>query len=186
MKQFKTLIYKIKAKIRAYLAGGQIVFLKTKIKVPLDCSGNKGRISIGDKTSFGDKFAPMSGDGRIILQARERTAFITIGGNASFSNNVTMIARQSISIGDDFLCGDGVRIMDSDFHEIAPELRRIGKGKTSPIVIGNNVWLGAGVMVLKGVNIADHSIVAPGSVVTKDVPSRVIVGGIPARFIRRI
>jgi maltose O-acetyltransferase len=186
MKYLRKVFWRLKAKLGSYRAGGQIVFGKTKIKVPLACAGNKGTIIIGDKSSFGDKYAPMSGDGRILLQARERATDITIGLNTSFSNNVSMIARESISIGNDFLCGDGVRIMDSDFHEVAPEQRLIGKGKTSSIVIGNNVWLGSGVMILKGVIIGDHSIVASGSVVTKNVPGRVIVGGIPSQVIRQI
>lgn len=135
---------------------------------------------------MGYRLAMMKGDGRILLQAREPNAEIEIGDRAEFSNNVVVVSRTSIKIGDDFLCGDGVRIMDSDFHEIDPESRHHGPGKTSPVVIGNNVWLGSGVMVLKGVTIGDHSVIAPGSVVSKSIPSRVVAGGVPARVIKEI
>lgn len=154
--------------------------------VPVRAVGNCGRIKIGKQCSMGFQLAMMKGDGRILLQARETNAEIEIGDRAEFSNNVVVVSRTSVKIGDDFLCGDGVRIMDADFHEVDPELRHLGPGKTSPVVIGNNVWLGSGVMVLKGVTIGDHSVIAPGSVVSKSVPSGVVAGGIPARVIKEI
>lgn len=153
--------------------------------VPVRTKGSTGRITLRGG-GFGYRLAPVSGDGRILIQAREKTARIEIGPAAALSNNIVVIARVSITIGNNFLCGDGVRIMDSDFHELSPELRHTGAGKSERVVIGDNVWLGSGVLVLKGVSIGDHSVIAAGSVVTRSIPSRVIAAGNPAKIIRSI
>lgn len=153
--------------------------------VPVRTKGNVGRITLHGGC-FGYRLAPLIGDGRVLIQAREKTAQIEIGHAAALSNNIAVIARVSITIGNNFLCGDGVRIMDSDFHELSPELRRTGAGKSERVVIGDNVWLGAGVIVLKGVSIGVNSIIAPGSVVTSPIPENVIAGGVPARVIKTL
>ena len=57
---------------------------------------------------------------------------------------------------------------------------------TKPIVIGNDVWIGANAVILPGVTIGNHSVVAAGAVVTKDVPANTMVGGVPAKFIKNI
>jgi maltose O-acetyltransferase len=159
---------------------------KCQMNVPVRGIGSCGDIQIGPNVYFGYGLAPLLGDGRILIQAREKDARIRIGANCSFSNNITIVARQEIIIGDRFLCGDRVSVFDSDFHVVDPENRWKGPGISKPVRIGNNVWLGSNVMVLKGVSIGDHSVVAPGSIVTKDVPSRVVVGGIPAKIIKTI
>lgn len=169
----------------SFRAKGTVAFDAITMDVPVRTIGNKGHICLrGGMYGFRD--APMIGDGRILLQARERDARIEIGCKAAFSNNIAIIARCSIKIGDDFLCGHGVEIMDADFHDVDPVSRHKSVGRCAAVEIGNNVWLGARVVVLKGVRIGDHSVIAPGSVVTKDVPSRVIAGGIPAKVIRSI
>jgi maltose O-acetyltransferase len=82
--------------------------------------------------------------------------------------------------------GDQVAIYDCDFHEINPSTRDRSYGPTSPVVIGNNVWLGSRVIVLKGVTIGDNSVVGAMSVVTKSIPANCVAAGIPARIIRHI
>jgi acetyltransferase-like isoleucine patch superfamily enzyme len=72
--------------------------------------------------------------------------------------------------------------MDSDFHQIHPE-RRSDPGKTAPIRLGENIWVGARVTILKGVQIGRDAVVASGAVVTKNVPVGAIVAGNPARVI---
>lgn len=157
-----------------------------RMDVPVRGIGSCGDIRIGARASFGYRLAAMQGDGRVFLQAREKTARIVIGADCMFSNNVTIGARSEVTIGDLLLCGDRVSIVDSDYHVVSPEHRRDGPGESAPVHIGNNVWLGSNVMILKGVIIGDHSIVAPGSVVTREVPPRTIVGGIPAKPIKAI
>jgi acetyltransferase-like isoleucine patch superfamily enzyme len=81
-------------------------------------------------------------------------------------------------IGDNCLIGPRVEIRDDDAHQV------IGSVRAAPIIIGDNVWVGARATILKGATIGDGAIIAAGAVVTKDVPSRTIVGGNPARVIR--
>jgi maltose O-acetyltransferase len=76
-------------------------------------------------------------------------------------------------------------IMDNNFHRLEPE-RRLETPPSAPVHLGENVWLGGRVIVLPGVTIGDHSVVAAGSVVTHDVPERTIVAGVPARIVRTL
>lgn len=69
-------------------------------------------------------------------------------------------------------------------HELAPERRKITV--PAPIVLGNNVWVGSNSTILRGVTIGDNAVVAAGAVVNKDVAPNTIVGGVPAKLIKRI
>lgn len=71
-------------------------------------------------------------------------------------------------------------------HPFSREGRRAHLATATPVVIGNDVWIGAHVTVLPGVTIGDNVVVAAGAVVTKDVPSNSIVGGVPARILRHL
>ena len=153
--------------------------------MPISVNG-KGRVVIGDRVHFGYSKAPKFGDGGVLLQARDRNARVTIGSRTITSNNISIVAKELIEIGEGCQIGDQVTIYDSDFHEIAPEIRNESEGTPAPVVIGKNVWLGSRVMVLKGVTIGDHSVIAAGSVVAKSIPARCLAAGIPARVIRDI
>jgi acetyltransferase-like isoleucine patch superfamily enzyme len=78
--------------------------------------------------------------------------------------------------------------MDNDVHQINYIERKANKGKvkSAPIVIEDDVWLGANVMVLKGVTIGARSIIGAGSVVTKSIPSDCIAAGTPAKVIKSL
>lgn len=157
---------------------------KVRIHVPIRAEG-PGSLFIGEKTILGYELGPRQGSGAILLLAAAPEVSIRIGANCSFNNDITLIAEKSITIGDDCLIGDGVRIVDSDFHGLAPDKRR-GPGESSPVTLGKNVWLGSRAMVLKGVTIGDNAVVAAGSIVTKDVPADTLVAGVPAKPIKRI
>jgi len=109
---------------------------------------------------------------------------IRVGRNVFINQNCTFYGLGGLDIGDDVLIGPNVSIITSG-HPLDPMQRRavtIGK----PIVIERNVWIAAGATVIGGVTVGENSVVAAGSVVTKDVPPNVLVGGNPARVIRVI
>jgi maltose O-acetyltransferase len=96
------------------------------------------------------------------------------------------VATKSIVIGNGCQIGDLVAIYDTDFHEINPATRNNSTGECAPVHIGNNVWLGSRVIVLKGVTIGDNSVVAAMSVVTKSLPTNCIAAGVPAKVVKAI
>jgi acetyltransferase-like isoleucine patch superfamily enzyme len=155
------------------------------LSVPLIADG-KGDVYLEPGSSFGCCDAPSVGNGQIRLQARSIGSKIQIGAGCAFSNNVTLCALKSITIGNKCLIGDMVLVMDSDHHEISPENRWLSSGEIAPISIGNNVWLGSRAIILKGVTIGDHSVVGAGAVVTKSVPPKTIVAGNPAKVVRHL
>ncbi|MFR2288129.1 MAG: acyltransferase, partial [Akkermansia sp.] len=91
-------------------------------------------------------------------------------------------------IGNDVKAGFGVHIMDSDFHALDPEARRgpddLLQRRSAPVRIGENVFIGAGTFILKGVAIGDNAIIGACSVVTRSIPAGEIWAGNPARRIR--
>lgn len=97
------------------------------------------------------------------------------------NENVQIIAGDLIEIGEDATIGRDVVIRSYDGHTICES----GYKKSSPIIIGNHVWIGQGATILKGVNIGNGAIVAAGAIVTSDVPACSIVAGIPAKVIKR-
>ena len=88
-----------------------------------------------------------------------------------------------LHIGDDCLIGHNTVIATLN-HDLAPSRR--GDLHPAPVVIGNNVWIGANVTILPGVTIGDDAVIAAASVVTKDVPAKSLVVGSPARVIRTV
>jgi acetyltransferase-like isoleucine patch superfamily enzyme len=89
-----------------------------------------------------------------------------------------------ITLGDDVMLGPGVRLISAG-HPLDPALRR-RQVTAAPIVIGRNVWVGAGATILQGVTVGDDAVVAAGAVVTHDVPPAVLVAGTPARFVKPV
>ena len=106
---------------------------------------------------------------------------IRLGRNVFINQNCTMYDLGGIDIGDDVMIGPNVSIITSS-HPLEPSQRRacvIAK----PIVIEKNVWIAAGATIIGGVTIGENSVVAAGSVVTRDVPPNSLAGGNPARVI---
>ena len=116
-----------------------------------------------------------------------RGANISVCDNASLSigsgfinKNVNIACFENISIGNNVEISENVVIRDSDNHTIV----RDNYTMTSPIKIGNHVWIGINATILKGVTVGDGAVIAAGSVVTKDVPPKALVGGVPAKIIK--
>lgn len=115
-----------------------------------------------------------------MLSTLKRGATIVIGNNCGFSGTVIGAAK-SITLGSNVRCGANTLITDTDWHTDDP--------RTSPdasVIIEDNVWLGYGVKVLKGVTIGENSLIGACSVVTKDIPSNVVAAGNPCCVIRII
>ena len=115
-----------------------------------------------------------------ILATTEKDAKIVIGDGCSFSG-VSIRCYNEIVLGKNVRCGANVLIMDGDGHLDDPR-----SGKSKPVHIGDNVWLGTDVKVMKGVTIGANSLIGAGSIVTKDIPANVIAVGSPCRVIRSI
>lgn len=108
---------------------------------------------------------------------------IIIGKNVFINSGCHFQDQGGIVIGDNTLIGHNVVIATLN-HNIAPDKR--ASLIPASIIIGNNVWIGSNATILPGVTIGDNSVIAAGAVVTKAVPSDVIVGGVPAKIIRHI
>jgi len=110
---------------------------------------------------------------------------ITIGNNFYANFDCVMLDGAEITIGDNVLFGPRVGIYTSN-HAIDAQERVSGGCYAKPVVIGNNVWIGAGVHINQGVTIGDNTIIGSGSVVTKDIPANVVAAGVPCKVIRCI
>lgn len=110
---------------------------------------------------------------------------VHFGKRVYLNFGVTLVDDAFIYIGDYTKIGPNVSIITA-CHPISPRLRNKGLQYNKQVHIGKNVWLGANSIILPGVTIGDNSIVGAGSVVTKDIPSDVIVVGNPARILRKI
>ncbi|WP_269327770.1 sugar O-acetyltransferase [Kineosporia mesophila] len=108
-----------------------------------------------------------------------------VGARTFINYQLTALDVAAIRIGEDCQIGPGVQLL-TPTHPIDPGPRRDKLEAARPITIGDNVWLGGGVIVCPGVSIGDNSVIGAGSVVTKDVPANVVCVGNPARVIREI
>lgn len=116
-------------------------------------------------------------------------ANLVLGNNVGISQTVLFAYGADITIGNNVLMGGGVKIYSTDFHSLDYINRRKTETdgpnrKSAPVFIGNDVFIGAGAIILKGVSIGDRSIIGAGSVVTKSIPSDCIAAGNPCNVIR--
>lgn len=138
----------------------------------------QGRLIIENRVRLVSTITPIeldaSGDGTIEI------------GEFTFINYGTSIAaKRLVKIGKKCLIGTYVNITDNNFHCVEPE-RRYETPPSDPVIIEDNVWLGTRVIVLPGVTIGEGSVIGAGSVVTRNIPARVLAAGVPARVIREL
>lgn len=112
-------------------------------------------------------------------------SLIFLGENVFINFNCVLLDCSKITIGDNCMIAPGCQILTA-YHPLEAKLRNSGRELAAPITIGNNVWLGAGVIVLPGVTIGDGAVIGAGSIVTKSVPANSLAVGNPARVIREI
>ncbi|MEE2037019.1 sugar O-acetyltransferase [Nocardiopsis sp. CT-R113] len=110
---------------------------------------------------------------------------ITVGPRTFVNCGAVMLDVAPIRIGADVQIGPNVQLL-TPTHPVDPELRRAKWEAGEPITIGDNVWLGGGVIVCPGVTIGENTVVGAGSVVVKDLPANVVAVGNPARVVREI
>lgn len=110
---------------------------------------------------------------------------ITVGENFYANFNNTYLDVCPITIGDNCMFGPNVQLYTAK-HPLNPVKRNSGLESGAPITIGDNVWLGGGVIILPGVTLGHNVVVAAGSVVTKSVPDNMVVGGNPATIIKEV
>lgn len=123
-------------------------------------------------------------DDNVMLFAKGQ---LTIGKRFGINRYSRIVAHEKITIGDHVTIGQMVSILDHDHHYELDNGKLILDGyKTAPIQIGSNVWIGDKCTILKGVTIGDNVVVAAHTLVHKDVPSGVVVGGSPFKILKTI
>jgi acetyltransferase-like isoleucine patch superfamily enzyme len=143
-----------------------------------------GRITIGDDVIFGGKPVFIFGN------RGGRVPELVIGNHTFIGHVVSFSVSDSIRIGNHCLIASGVQFSDYDGHPVDAARRRAGEAtpleNIRPIVIGNDVWIGSNVIILKGVEVGDRAVIGAGAVVTRDVPPDVVVAGNPARVVKQL
>ena len=133
------------------------------------------RITVGANCYFRS-----SANRTCIIQTLDEAATLQVGPGCGLSGTFIACAKKVV-LGENVRCGDNELIWDTDWHTDDPRT-----GPDTPVVIGDNVWLGVNVMVLKGVTIGRDTLVGAGSLVVRSLPPGVIAMGVPARVIRQI
>jgi acetyltransferase-like isoleucine patch superfamily enzyme len=136
---------------------------------------NHGQMTFGERVRLDSSVAKME---LVSLPG----GHLEIGNNVFINYGSSLVSSSHVKVGDDCLIGTHVMVMDTDFHRVED---KAWDTTGEPIVIEDRVWLGNRSIVLKGVTVGHDSVVAAGSVVTKDVPPRCVVAGVPAKVVRR-
>ncbi len=157
--------------------------------IPIFRIGKRATVAIGNNVVFtSDPKVNMVGLSKKCSFFVADGASLTIGQNSGFSG-VSIYCTRKVSIGDFVTCGGNVSIWDTDFHPSNWRERREnlrGVIASAPVHIGNDVFIGANCIILKGVTIGDRSVLGAGSVVAGVIPAGEIWAGNPARFIRSL
>ncbi len=174
-------IWKYRALRSCRLEGGDPVVLQPVLFV------GHGVVRLGEGVQFGWNDSPLFYSGYSHVEPSTVDSLIEVGDRTEFNNN-TLIKSEGggIRIGRDGLFGAHVEIFDSNFHDLDPSRRKDGSPAVAPVEIGDNVFVGMGARILKGVVIGSDSVIGAGAVVTSSIPAGVIAAGNPARVIREL
>jgi acetyltransferase-like isoleucine patch superfamily enzyme len=139
---------------------------------------NRGVMRIGERVRLVSTIATLE-------MVTEAGGALEIGPGAFINYGCSIAATKLVQIGPCCNIGTYVIMMDNDFHRLEPEHRN-EYPESAPIILEKNVWLGARVIVLRGVTIGTGSVIGAGSVVTRDIPPRTLAAGVPAKVIRHL
>ena len=159
--------------------------------MPIISMAPDSQIVIGNRVSLCSvsKFTALGVNHPVVLRTLMPGAKIEIGDDTGISG-ASICAATEVRIGKQCLFGANVIITDTDFHALKPENRRYNNRPediaVAPVIIGDNVFIGTGVIVLKGVEIGANSVIGAGTVVTKNIPANSIVAGNPLRIIGHV
>jgi acetyltransferase-like isoleucine patch superfamily enzyme len=172
-----------KCKYRALSGNYHQMEGKPAIYQPLLIMGT-GNVFIGDRVSIGYESSPGFWNTYTYFDLRGTNGLIRIGHNVMLNNNTSMTADgAAIYIGANTIAGINLSIVSSDGHSINPASRHHGDFPRLSVTIGENVFLGDNVSILKGVHIGNNSVIGAHSVVTKDIPENVVAAGNPCRVL---
>lgn len=180
-----TCVFRMKLLIGGHEFGCPI---KSSGPINLICKGN-GKVIIGERCVFhsGHRVNPVGSSEKMMIWI-SKGAELHIGSDSGLSNT-TVVATVGVKIGKRCKIGGGTRIYDTDFHSLNPLNRAAVPDPDvvrKPIVIGDDVFIGGHVIILKGVEVGDGAVIGAGSVVTKNVPAGEIWAGNPAKCLRKI
>lgn len=154
---------------------------------------NGGRIIIGNNLHMNNGHAAnnIGFTSRCVLSAIGG-ATLTMGENIGMSQTAIWAVDADITIGRNTQLGGGVKIYSSDFHSMSYIDRRDPEGadkdnrRSAPVVIGDDCFIGAGTIILKGITIGARTIIGAGSIVTKSIPADCVAAGNPCRIIKHV
>lgn len=132
-------------------------------------------------------WAKSFGDGSVVMKGVNvsNPYNLSVGENSGLGINAYLSCVAEVSIGDRVLMGPDVMIFTSDHNWCGIDKTYFNKGMSeAPVIIEDDVWIGARSIILKGIKVGKGATIAAGSVVTKDVESMSVVGGVPAKFIK--
>jgi acetyltransferase-like isoleucine patch superfamily enzyme len=166
-------------KIYAVIKGFKFIFygsskfprLEGKCKIK-----NIGKIKIGENFSVNGSQIP------VYLTTENKTAELIIGNNVFINYGVDIGCTTRVFIGNNVKIGPLTNIIDKNYHQLDSTTYDIPK----PIIIRDNVWIGRGCIILPGVEIGQNSVIAAGSIVTKSIEKDSLVGGSPAKIIKKL
>jgi len=183
-----TFFFRIKARLFGVSLNGKVSVwgrvdilrgLKSEITIGKDVS----LVSDGKRCSASCLYAPVK------LRTFLETAKIIIGDGTGLNGTSITARSKAVNIGRNVMIAPNVIIMDSDFHKMWPPEERTtieSMDEDSDVNIEDNVWIGANCIILKGVRIGENSVIAAGSVVTRDIPGNALAAGTPAKVIKEL
>jgi acetyltransferase-like isoleucine patch superfamily enzyme len=143
--------------------------------------GRLPRVNARGEITVGRRFKVDGLQARVDFGAGSRGR-LEIGDDVFLNRGVTIYAAELVQIGDHTRIADHASVHDTDFHQV----QEGATVRVAPVRIGRNVWIGRNAIVLPGVTIGDHAVVAAGSIVVRDVPARALVAGNPATVRREL